>query len=357
MSNNCKVPDYDKMSKDEKDASTKKMLQAAGITACKTSNTQAAFASQMKSLLGSVQVGGSASTTNTIGCEQVIAASKKYIKAVQDITCNVIKSSQSVKSSASAQNSIIFKPVSVCGDPSVDPVSYKEVLMRWGPEGCKSNLNISGDVNIKQVAKIDYVSKISLSENAKAQIIEKSKDVLETALGVNQDSKTGAGATPQGSKVLNELTSVSKSQSLQQAITDTAKSISMEVTGGNTIVFSAPGDVNLQNVNITQDSLLKLVAENLMSSAMKFMSNKVKDSIQKSNDEIKQKAVNTAPPSALDMFKSNGMWYVIGGIVVLIIIIILFSMFSRRSSNSNSNSNSFKGLAGLATSFMKKMKK
>ena len=357
MSSKCEVPSFDNMSKDEKDASTAKMLKNAGITACKTSNTQAAFAAQMKSLVGSVQVGGSMSTTNTVGCEQLVAAAKKYVNAVQDVTCNIIKSSQSVKSSLSSINSIEFKAVSACGDPYVDSTSYLEALKTFAasgyPEFCKSSINIKGDVNIKQGSKIDYVSKISLSSNAKAKIIEKSKEILETALGVSQDTKTGAGSTPQGSKVLNELTYVSKSQSIQQAITNTSKSISMEIVGGNKIVFRAAGDLNFEkNINITQDSLLKIVSENLIGETMKFLSNRVKESIKKSNDEIKQKSVALAPPSALDIFniKTSSWMYIIGGIIVLTVIILLFVFMSKKTSGNS--------LGKLANTMMKmKMKK
>ena len=340
MAQTCEVPKFDRMNKEQKSASAKDLLDAAGVQACEQNNTQSSFHAEMNVDIpfanANASLSGATSTTTNVGCEQIYASAKKFSNAVQDIACNILKDKQEVSINSQTINSFQFAVG--CSDPDV-----QLAMIDAGCTGdcyakaCAPSVTIGGSIIVNQKTQVNILSKINLSSSAISKIEEKAKTVVKTLLGVDQDSKTGAGATPQASKVLNELSSENVSQSIKKAITDTSKSIMMKIDTGNKVTMYFPGEVNIKgDLIIDQDACLKLASTAILSSAVKAAASSVRETIQESNSTIKQKSVNKAPPNAFDgkPKKDKNMWDIIGwAIAGVVIIVVLYFIFGRKKKN------------------------
>jgi hypothetical protein len=250
-----------------------KLMQSAGIRSCEQSSSvqTAEVQAKMKILFASASVGAKMTNTNTssIGCEQVVSITNKYRESKNNVSC-MLKSTKNVtRTSASGVNSIVFK-------------AGRDAIIT-----CPK-------LKIDQKMKITLISNFNLSQ-AELSVIEKnSKDVAKEVIKAVQDSNTGLGATPQGSKFLMDSVKDINETNYSANISETLNEITTSVTGKNELLFEAGRDLRISgdDCQISQDMVIDLIAASVIDSTISDMLSNISERIEEKDTELQQKAVS-----------------------------------------------------------------
>jgi hypothetical protein len=280
-----------------------KVLEAAGAQSCQTDASIQQFEAQMRASIGiastSAGVKASNSQTSTIGCEQLTVIANKYNKTVQNVAC-ILKTSKNVtRTTASGINNIVWE--STDGDIDVD---------------CGA-----GGLNFSQKMNLQIISKVSLSSNELTQIANEVNDVVKTVAETVQDSKSGIGATPQGQKAIADTLTNINTIDQKNKIDETIKELVTSISGSNTVVIKAKGNIKIRGnqCRVDQDMVLNMIADQVVNDAVTNSLSALSKTVAESESRVSQKGEAAGAESlALNLGDvSVNPWIVLGVVAII----------------------------------------
>jgi hypothetical protein len=234
-------------------SATVDMMKATGAQSCTTAGMSAEAKASVMGGLGEAGVKVQASATS--GCEQIAALAQSFKQSTDAISCIIGKSTQSISADTSAVNSISFE---IGGD-------------FFGGESNETSIAIEQGI----IQRIVDIKQMSVEQ--KAAIANVVDTFNQQAAQVGLNSKTEAGATPQGQKAITDIaTKISNSNAAAQ-VNDTISEIVTTVSAGNNVLFKVGGNFYMpakgftSNQNILQDITAAAILTNSMSADVKNM--------------------------------------------------------------------------------------
>jgi len=292
-----------------------KTMKAMGVESCKTTADKdeynwatSAEMDILGGLGGSVSVGasgGGMKTSNTsVGCEQITAISKISVDVTDKIKCtlqeNILEISQNVK----AYNSLKLK-------------AGKSLMMDCGKDG----------LQIDQQNQIKLKASISFSDQQISQVESTIKDGLKQTTDVIKSSTTGWGATPEGSKYIEETQEKIVKGEYDANIKKNIMTVSQMVTSGNEILMEAGGDIFIKgsSCKISQSNFVDLVAEIMYSNSMNDVFKEYYEKVREYDSKVSQTSDSagapTLPPAEFLNSSSKTTKYIIGGIIIFFLLL------------------------------------
>ncbi|NBP59056.1 hypothetical protein EBU71_21405, partial [bacterium] len=195
----------------QKEDSVANVLKALGTKSCSTSSdiTQFSLAAggYISTPFGGAGVGMnqdySSAVTGTDGCEQVAVAADEFASSVKKISCLITSDSSNVNVKTLNTNTIEF-------DAGRDLEAE--------------------DIKLNQKIGVKVVTMANLSNNTKQKIADEVQNAAMRTIEVAQDSKSGMGATPQGSKVVSQAKSELSQENLTKIVNETIKDVNITTT-------------------------------------------------------------------------------------------------------------------------------
>lgn len=204
--------------------------------------------------------------TNTIGCEQLSIASKQFAASTKKISCLISKDSS---------------------NSSVDTLNTNTIEI-----GAGRDLNAE-DIVLDQKVKVKVVSVAQLSSDTKQAISDEVKNTALTVIDAVQESKSGMGATPQGSKAVSEAKTKLQNENFVNITDNTIKDVTVTTTTTNTVKINAGRDINFKKkFEATQDIVADIAATAILSNAVSTALESVASNIEETRMTLKQKAEN-----------------------------------------------------------------
>lgn len=246
------------------------IIKASGIQACRTDNTQVGmkYTAEVKSFLANASVGASFdyNNTSTLGCEQVVAITKKYKTCVQNVSCvlNQVKSEQIVQ--VNAGNKILIE--------AGRDINYD----------CKA-------LKIKQSGNIKLIALKQMSSASKNAISAQTKSLVNDIAKITQDSYTQAGATPQGSKIFQDLQSKLDQIDYSANVSQVLDTMSVSLGTNNEIVLRAGRDLIVKGdqCEMTQEIIIDVLASNIVNNVVESAMEQLGDFVNTTSSEAEQK--------------------------------------------------------------------
>lgn len=202
-------------------------------------------------------------TSNT-GCEQITIAANTFASANQKITCIMSSDTSNVKSTTTAINSIVFDV---------------------GGNFTGNNITITQGIIVKLMQTME------LSSTVTQKISDQVKVAAMSAVDAVQNSTSGIGSTPQGSKLCIQAKTDILNQNLAKTVEDSFKNIESVQQYSNSIVFKVKGDFTVKDsLVINQDIVLDIIASQILTSSV----SKTLESFSTSISEFKAKAEQVA---------------------------------------------------------------
>jgi len=289
------------------------ILNALGTQACANHSDiqQASMAAAAQGGGFGISVGGSVSGSyakskvSSVGCEQVSLAAKQYLAATKKIACILNENVTTTTKQLTARNSIIFR-------------------------SRNGNVNV-GDLKINQSIEIVMLDLTQLSTTAKNSIADEVKQTALQIADTVQESKSGMGATPQGSKSVSDERAEITSENINNVVERVINDISITADADNSILIeTVNGDINLKDTDIDQNILINITAELITTSAVDNALQSIATSVSTQESKARQAAENLgadtlgrqAADGVAQIVKEQaafggGMWGIIGGIIVL----------------------------------------
>lgn len=282
------------------------IAKAMGVQSCNTSQTSATAKVAVDAWVAAAEAEFTFNTTSTVGCEQLIINASEYNQTQQNITCIINKSSQKATVNTKVGNSIEFK-------------AGKEINIDCGKE------NASG-FKINQNIDLDSVSSFQFSSETVSAIANQTKDAIAKTTKTFQDSKNGLGATPQGSKVINDEVTNINNIDYGKLVNDSLKELNISTDAQNNITFTAGGNINVKGNNcvLDQNILVKLVANSIMNDAYSQAFKNISEKINTSDNETTQKSENKGAES----LSTFGQFLKSRSIAMVIMIIAVVAGFA-----------------------------
>jgi len=250
------------------------IAQALGTKSCSTSSDITQFSlggnAYVNTPFGDAGMGFqqsySDSLTDTVGCEQLAIASNQFAAATKKISCLITKDSSNIN-------------VTTLNTNTIEIASGRDLTAE--------------DIKIDQKINVKVVSTANLSSNTKKAISDEVKNTALTTIGAVQESKSGMGATPQGSKVVTDAKTKIENLSFTNITDETIKNVSVTTTSANTIKITAGRDINFKKkFEATQDIAADIAATAILSNAMTTALESVTTNLNETKMELKQKAEN-----------------------------------------------------------------
>lgn len=250
------------------------VAQALGTKSCSTSSDITQFSlggnAYVNTPFGDAGMGFqqsySDSLTDTVGCEQLIIASNQFAAATKKISCLITKDSSNI---------------------NVTTLNTNTIEISSGRDLTAEDIKIDQKINVK------VVSTANLSSNTKKAISDEVKNTALTTIGAIQESKSGMGATPQGSKVVTDAKTKLENLSFTNITDETIKNVSVTTTSANTIKITAGRDITFKKkFEATQDIAADIAATAILSNAMTTALESVTSNLNETKMELKQKAEN-----------------------------------------------------------------
>jgi hypothetical protein len=235
---------------EELKSATVDMMKATGAKSCSTAAMSAEAKGSVMGGLGAAGVKVQASATT--GCEQIAALAQSFKQSTDAISCIIGKSTQSISSDTSAVNSISFD---IGGD----------------------FIGGAGSIAIEQGIIQRIVDLKQMSVEQKAAIANVVDTFTQQVAQVGLESKTEAGATPQGQRSITDIATKLKDSKSATQVNETISKIETRVSSGNAVVFKTGGDLYMpdkgytSNQNILQDITASAILTNSMSADVKQM--------------------------------------------------------------------------------------
>jgi len=265
MSETC--PPAMKMNQDEIAASADALAASMGVESCKTDSSISQGAGQVSALFSSVSIAASTSKTTTIGCEELIVMAEKNDQFRNDIVC-ILKKSQ-------ARNK-----VNVSVGNKINIIAGKDVTTSCA------------ELNFKQSIAVDIVVLADLSEDEKTDIANVTKNAVSSMTDTLQKSKNGLGATPQGAKMIQDLSSRIQAQDYKKQVDESIKEISIDMSQSNEINIVVGGSINLRGKQCVMDQsiVLNLVSTLILDSVISKNFSSLGEQISESVTEVEQES-------------------------------------------------------------------
>jgi hypothetical protein len=304
--------------KKERDESVANVLKAMGSKSCSTSSDIDQFSLAMGGYVSSPIVDAgvnlntsyASSLTGTDGCEQIAIASDQFASSVKKISCLITSDSSNVNVKTINTNTIEFD----------------------------AGRDLKAD-SIKLVQKIGVkvVTLANLSNNTKQQIADEVQNAALKTIEVAQDSKSGMGATPQGSKVVTDSKSEISQENLTKIVNETIKDVDVTTTSQNVIKIYSKRDIILEKpFEATQEIVADIAATIILSNSITGALESFTKNISETRAEIKQKAENLGADTlgrqaaegyaAMVQAQKSGIGGYGGIATVVFLIIALFAM-------------------------------
>jgi preprotein translocase subunit SecG len=268
--NNLEAPN-----KNEETNAVAQIATALNTQACSTSNDSTQF-----SLAGSGYVNTpiadagvnfkqsySDSLTNTIGCEQLAIASQEFAASVKKISCFITNDSKNISVNTKSVNSIVI-------EAGRDFIAEEEI-------------------KLDQRVDVKIVSITNINESTKNAMIAEVKTATINLIDQIQDSKSGIGATPQGSKSIIQAKNKIEQTDFNQVVNETITNININTDTLNTIKIKAGRDIIFKKkFEATQNILADVAATVFLSNAITTAFESFTETISETQSKLKQKAEN-----------------------------------------------------------------
>jgi hypothetical protein len=250
------------------------IAQALGTKSCSTSSDITQFSlggnAYVNTPFGDAGMGFqqsySDSLTDTIGCEQLAIASDQFAASTKKISCLISKDSSNI---------------------TVNTINTNTIEISSGRDLTAEDIVLDQKINVK------VVSTAKLSDETKNAISDEVKNTALTTIGAIQESKSGMGATPQGSKVVTDAKKKIENVSFTNITNETIKNVTIDTISANTIKITAGRDINFKKkFEATQDIAADIAATAILSSAITTALESVTTNLNETKMELKQKAEN-----------------------------------------------------------------
>lgn len=295
-------------------------LQAAGIQACSTDQTDAQFSAQMQGSIAGIgganmSMQGSTNHTATIGCEQVAAISNAYKQTVNNITCTIKNNTNNITNSQNAVNAI---NIEAGGNISINCDSCS------GPSCATST---GGGLSFDQSINLTLVSKIQLSDSDVTSIANNTSAICQGIVKAAQDSTNGLGATPQGSKIIQTATNTISQQNFNEAVTSAINNINVTQNANNSVTIKAGGNITIVGKQCTfnQDAVLNIIADAIVSNVVQNTMQNVASAINTNDNSAEQVSKNTGAESLVKVAapdQTSNPYYGSGSVIIMIVVIL-----------------------------------
>lgn len=290
------------------------ILKSLGTQSCKNtsdiSQVSAAYTATMGGFGVSAGVSGNASYSDSkvtsVGCEQVAVAAKQYLASTRKVACILNENVTTSSKSLTAGNSIIFR--SQNGD-----------------------INIDGPLKISQNIEITMIDLAQLSKQAKMSIADEVKQTALQVADTIQESNSGMGATPQGSKTVSDQKSEITSENVNNIVEKVINEVSITLNANNDILIeTVNGDINLGETTMDQNILINLTATLITTNAIDTTLKSLATSMSLQESKARQAAENLgadtlgrqAGDAAVAIVKAQaefggGLMGIIGGVIAV----------------------------------------
>lgn len=287
-------PPPPKPSSEQLASAAAEICKAMKIESCKTSSFNAQAEMDVLGGLGgsaSLNIGGS----STVGCDQVMAMANSYYQSQQNITCILRQTSTKNNLVVQGINSIVIK-------------SGKDLTIDGGEGGFAVDQNL----------KINVVKMDQLSQEQKNEITKTVKTTTNDIVTALQDSKSGFGATPQGSKYISDSLTKIDNTNFDQNVSQTLNEISTNTLGSNILEIVAGGNLTIKgkSTNINQDIALDIIATSILNDQILNAFDSMSEITKKTEVDVTQKSVNEGMPN---LFEGKWMKYIMMGIVLIVL--------------------------------------
>ena len=266
------------------------IAKAMKIESCKTSafNAQSEV-SALGGLAGSASINISGSSA--VGCDQVIAMANSYYQSQQNISCVLRQTATSNQTTVTGINSINITATD--GD-----------------------VYIEAPLTIDQKLKLTLVSLSQLSQEQKNEIAKTVKTTTDDIVKTLQDSKSGFGATPQGSKYISDTLSKIQNTNFDQSVSQTLNDITTSVQGGNTLNITGKNVRISKDTKFNQDLVLEIMATSILNDQLTNTFNSMTEMTKKTTTDVGQKSDNKGMP---DLFANQWVKYLAMGIALIVL--------------------------------------
>ena len=158
-----------------------------------------------------------------------------------------------------------------------------------------------------------------LSQEQKNEITKTVKTTTNDVVKALQDSKSGFGATPQGSKYISDSLTKIDNTNFDQNVSQTLNEISTNTLGANTLEIVAGGNVTIKgkSTKINQDIALDIIATSILNDQILNVFDSLTDVTKKTDVDVTQKSKNEGMPN---LFEGKWLKY----IMIAIILVVLF---------------------------------
>ncbi len=303
----------------EKNDSLAKIIEASGIQSCRTDNTQASVQAKASILgLASAGINMAYNNSSTVGCEQIIASSKKYQETQQKISC-MLKQSKNVSSTTlNNVNSILFDA------------------------GRDLNVDCPSGISITQGANVTLIQTIKFNTQEINQIAQETKSIVKDLVSNTSASTTAAGATPQGQKTLTDINNKIDGINFNQSVSQAVNEVNTSVNTQNKILLKAGRDLNIKGsqCKFSQDILVSVIASTIIDNTISDALSQIGESINETDIQNVQTSENTGPDMGQSFWENfdNSTKYLIIGIVAVVCIVVIGIVLKVALSGSKNNS-------------------
>jgi hypothetical protein len=303
----CPKPPTPVNPKEEEKTNIEKLLKAADVKSCSTNNEVVQGSMVVVTPYGGGGAKFRVDKESTIGCEALIAASKKYNDTIQAVTCMLNKSQNVVRESVN----------------NIQTIQYK--AGRDAKINCKK-------LKIRQGMEVTLISSINFDKEEISQIANKCKDVVSTITKDVMSTETGTGTAAKGGKTIKEEISNINNINFDEKVTEALNDVKIERNNRQEVIFDAGRDLYLtseEECEISQDMVVKAYASNVVSNVVNSSLETLIESITELDEEITNKSKSEGvpdQPSILDDF-SNFVKSLSGPMIIIAIVIIIAIIF------------------------------
>jgi len=303
----CPAPPTPINPKEEEKTNIEKLLKAAGIQSCSTDNTTVQASMAIVAPIGAGAAKVRVDKESTIGCESVMASSKKYAETVQSVTCMLNKSQNVVRQSLTSAQSIIFK---AGRDAKIDCPRLK----------------------IKQGMAITMLSSINFDKKEISQISDKVKDVVKSLTKDVQSTETGTGTASKGSKILKEEVANINNINFDAKVSEAVNDINVALSTSQVVEFNAGRDlvVTGKDCEIEQDMVVKLAANTIVGNVVNSVMESFVEKLEETEETTEIRSKTEGVPEVEDAASGLGkMFQGLTGpfMIIAVVVIIALVMF------------------------------
>jgi hypothetical protein len=263
------------------------IAKAMKIESCKTSTVN--VQGEVDALFASASL--NVNTSSAVGCDQVIAMANSYYQSQQNISCVLRQTATSNQTTVTGINSINITATD--GD-----------------------VYIEAPLTIDQKLKLTLVSLSQLSQEQKNEIAKTVKTTTDDIVKTLQDSKSGFGATPQGSKYISDTLSKIQNTNFDQSVSQTLNDITTSVQGGNTLNITGKNVRISKDTKFNQDLVLEIMATSILNDQITNTFNSMTEMTKKTTTDVGQKADNEGMPN---LFEGRWVKYLMIGIALIVL--------------------------------------